>query len=82
MDDHALIVNVPFAREMFGDNGNKPFKTTQDGPMNDHGPLRRSIGICHFICSTILEIETFRQLEVELDQLSDLRSTDKAVAGR
>jgi hypothetical protein len=75
---------------MLGDDGDESLKTAQDGTMYHHRSRFRIVGVL----ASELEIETLRQLEVELDGRTleraaeavpdadvDLGAVESAVAG-
>lgn len=60
---------------MLGNDGDEPFQTPQDRTM-DHDGSSSSL-----VCGAVLQVEPFRQLEVELDS-STLERSAKSVPNR
>ena len=52
---------------MFGDDGDKPLKASDESSVDDNGPRGRSVGIVVIFSTTVFELEPLRELEVELD---------------
>ena len=59
---------APFAGEVLCDDCNKTLHTPQDGTMDDDWAARWSVRIDSLLSRTIFQVETLRQLEVELNR--------------
>lgn len=57
----------PFSAKVLRDDGDESFEASQDGTVNHHRPRRGSVWVRHFLRGTVLEVEPFRELEVELN---------------
>lgn len=65
---HSTGIHSPFPSEVLSNDGNEPLETSENSTVNDHRPCRGFIGTLGILGRTILQVKTFRELEIELDR--------------